>query len=52
LTATFRGEQGLNKIKCFLDNCAAIQTGFVAERVLQLDVYGKLTEEQIKDKII
>jgi hypothetical protein len=40
-------------MRCFLGNCAVIQTGLVvAERVLQLDVYGKLTKEQIKEKVI
>ena len=53
MTATFRGEQGLNKMLCFLGDCAVIQTGFVVtERVLQLDVYGKLVKEQIKEKVI
>jgi len=38
---------------CFLGECVVIQTGFVvAERVLQLDVYGKFTKEQIKEKVI
>jgi hypothetical protein len=38
---------------CFLGKCTVIQTGLVvAERVLQLDVYGKLTEEQIKENVI
>jgi superfamily II DNA or RNA helicase len=43
MTATFRGDQGRNKILELIEDCHAIKTtDIVLERNLQLDVFGKL----------
>jgi superfamily II DNA or RNA helicase len=43
MTATFRGDQGKNKILQFIKESHVIKTtDFVLERTLQLDVFGKL----------
>lgn len=43
MTATFRGDQGRNKILQFIEDGYAIKTtDIVLERNLQLDVFGKL----------
>ena len=43
MTATFRGDQGRNKILQLIEDSYAIKTTDIAlERKLQLDVFGKL----------
>lgn len=46
MTATFRGAQGQNKLSQLLKDSLVIKTAtVVADRVLNLDVFGKLGEE-------
>ena len=53
MTATFRGERGLNVMKTFLKDSTMIRVGEVEhERKLQLDVFGKLQASEIEAKII
>jgi hypothetical protein len=53
MTATFRGDQGLNKMKSFLKDSCIITAGDSAiERKLELEIYGKLKINEINDKII
>jgi hypothetical protein len=53
MSATFRGEQGSRWFSRFLKNCNIVQTGVaVPERVLNIDVFGKLNSQQLREKII
>jgi hypothetical protein len=53
MTATFRGQRGENMLKTFLTNSTVLKTGVaVPERVLALDIYGKLKAEAIDDKVV
>jgi hypothetical protein len=53
MTATFRGKQGLNKMKAFLKDSAVIKTGVTEpERKLQLEVFGRLKADEIRSKVI
>jgi hypothetical protein len=48
MTATFRGERGLNMLKTFLEDSAIVKTGAVeAERLLELDIFGNLKATEI-----
>lgn len=42
MTATFRGDQGRNKILGLIKDSHAILTNVILERTLKLDVFGKL----------
>lgn len=43
MTATFRGDQGLNVMQALLRDSVVIKTGAIEpERTLELDVFGKL----------
>jgi hypothetical protein len=53
MTATFRGEQGLNKMKAFMnDNVVIKAEATEPERKLELDVFGKLKADEIDLKVI
>lgn len=53
MTATFRGDQGQAKLSAFLKDSLVIKTGAAApDRILALDVYGKLKAKEIDDKVI
>jgi hypothetical protein len=53
MTATFRGDQGQAKLSAFLKDSVVLTAGAVVpERVLALDVYGKLKAEEIDTKVI
>ena len=53
MTATFRGDQGQAKLSAFLKDSVVLKAGAaVPERVLALDVYGKLKAEEINTKVI
>jgi hypothetical protein len=53
MTATFRGERGANMMKGFLKDSVVLKAGdIVPERVLAIDVYGKLSAADIDAKVI
>jgi hypothetical protein len=53
MTATLRGERGSNIMKIFLKDSIIVKTGVVVlERVLALDIYGKLSAVDIDAKVI
>ena len=53
MTATFRGDQGQAKLSAFLKDSLVLKAGVVVpERVLALDVYGKLKIEEVDAKVI
>jgi hypothetical protein len=53
MTATFRGDQGQAKLSAFLKDSIIFRVGAaVPERVLALDVYGKLDAVGIDTKVI
>jgi hypothetical protein len=53
MTATFRGDQGRNKILNLIKDSHAIKTtDLVLERTLKIDVFGKLKANRIDIKVI
>lgn len=53
VTATFRGGQGASKLLSLLKDVKIISTGTVVpERVLQLDIIGKVPAANIKAKVV
>lgn len=53
MTATFRGGQGTNKLITLLKDVSIISAGdVVSERILQLDIYGKIPAASIKIKVV
>jgi len=53
MTATFRGQKGLDKIVAFLKGSAVVNIGKAEqERKLQLDVFGKCQANEIEAKVI
>ena len=53
MTATFRGDQGLSKLKTFIKESTVIKIGEVEqERKLQLDVYGSFSLIDVDAKVI
>lgn len=53
MSATFRGEQGIKWLSCFL-RCSRIvhMATVVQERNINIDVFGRLNPQQIKEKVI
>lgn len=53
MTATFRGQQGLNKMKTFLKDVAVVKMEEEEmKRNLALDVHGRLKADDIKAKVL
>jgi hypothetical protein len=53
MTATFRGTHGMNKMLAFLKDSVVLTAGAaVLERVLALDVHGKLKPEDVDAKVV
>ena len=53
MTATFRGAQGLSKLKAFIKESTVIKIREVEqERKLQLDVYGSFSLIDVDAKVI
>lgn len=52
MTATFRGDQGQAKLSNFLNDSVVLKVGTVVpNRVLALDVYGKLSAADVEVKV-
>jgi len=48
MTATFRGIHGMNKMLAFLEDSEVLTAGdAVPERVLAIDIYGKLDAKMV-----
>jgi hypothetical protein len=53
MSATFRGEEGTKWLHRFLKNSNLVRVGAtILERVLNIDVFGKLNANQVKTKVI
>jgi hypothetical protein len=53
MTATFRGVHGMNKMLAFIKDSAILKAGdIISERMLALDIYGKLKPSEIDAKVI
>jgi hypothetical protein len=53
MTATFRGERGLNKMKTLLSDYVVIKaTAVESDRKLELEVFGKLKADEVDSKVV
>lgn len=53
MSATFRGEEGTKWLHRFLKNSNVVQVGAtILERVLNIDVFGKLNANKVRAKVI
>lgn len=53
MSATFRGDQGTLWLSRFLKNSIIVQIGAaVPEKILNIDVFGKLNTLQVKEKVL
>ena len=53
MTATFRGDQGRNKMLAFLQDSAVVENSTNQKnRTLAIDIYGKISETEIYAKVI